>query len=113
METGEAGPPGTVLMSGRGRLRSVDGQAGQSTMPVAEGYAGAPGERTKLIANHSHLSAMDMPGLARGVTLRSVALYQPPFSLSWTPIIATAVGNGLTAEMICEWAFAASSWLQK
>ncbi|NXP44292.1 EMIL2 protein, partial [Heliornis fulica] len=43
LETGEAGPPGTVLMSGRGRLRSVDGQAGQSTMPVAEGYAGAPG----------------------------------------------------------------------
>ncbi|NXC26294.1 EMIL2 protein, partial [Campylorhamphus procurvoides] len=43
LETGEAGPPGTVLMSGRGRLRSVDGQAGQSTMPIAEGYAGAPG----------------------------------------------------------------------
>ncbi|NXS84274.1 EMIL2 protein, partial [Erpornis zantholeuca] len=43
LETGEAGPPGTVLMSGRGRLRSADGQAGQSTMPVAEGYAGAPG----------------------------------------------------------------------
>ncbi|NXQ26899.1 EMIL2 protein, partial [Alaudala cheleensis] len=43
VETGEAGPPGTVLMSGRGRLRSVDGQAGQSTMPIAEGYAGAPG----------------------------------------------------------------------
>ncbi|NXY05849.1 EMIL2 protein, partial [Pteruthius melanotis] len=43
LETGEAGPPGTVLMSGRGRLRSADGQAGQSTMPAAEGYAGAPG----------------------------------------------------------------------
>ncbi|KAK1214681.1 EMIL2 protein, partial [Pygoscelis papua] len=43
LETGEAGPPGTVLMSGRGRLGSVDGQAGQSTMPIAEGYAGAPG----------------------------------------------------------------------
>ncbi|NXP18070.1 EMIL2 protein, partial [Scytalopus superciliaris] len=43
LETGEAGPPGTVLMSGRGRLRSADGQAGQSTVPVAEGYAGAPG----------------------------------------------------------------------
>uniref|UniRef100_A0A8B9M815 EMILIN-2 n=1 Tax=Accipiter nisus TaxID=211598 RepID=A0A8B9M815_9AVES len=43
LETGEAGPPGTALMSGRGRLRSVDGQAGQSTMPIAEGYAGAPG----------------------------------------------------------------------
>ncbi|NWT14101.1 EMIL2 protein, partial [Vireo altiloquus] len=43
LETGEAGPPGTVLMSGRGRLRSADGQAGQSTVPMAEGYAGAPG----------------------------------------------------------------------
>ncbi|NXY24696.1 EMIL2 protein, partial [Atrichornis clamosus] len=43
LETGEAGPPGTILMSGRGRLRSADGQAGQSTMPIAEGYAGAPG----------------------------------------------------------------------
>ncbi|NXM87842.1 EMIL2 protein, partial [Oenanthe oenanthe] len=43
LETGEAGPPGAVLMSGRGRLRSADGQAGQSTMPIAEGYAGAPG----------------------------------------------------------------------
>ncbi|NWX32273.1 EMIL2 protein, partial [Notiomystis cincta] len=43
VETGEAGPPGTVLMSGRGRLRSADGQAGQSTVPIAEGYAGAPG----------------------------------------------------------------------
>ncbi|NXJ30504.1 EMIL2 protein, partial [Dicrurus megarhynchus] len=43
LETGEAGPPGTVLMSGRGRLRSADGQAGQSTMPIAEGFAGAPG----------------------------------------------------------------------
>ncbi|KGL82550.1 EMILIN-2, partial [Tinamus guttatus] len=42
LETGEAGPPGTVAMSGRGRLRSVDGQAGHSTMPSAEGYAGAP-----------------------------------------------------------------------
>ncbi|KAF4788857.1 EMILIN-2 [Turdus rufiventris] len=43
LETGEAGPPGTVLMSGRGRLRSADGQAGHSAMPIAEGYAGAPG----------------------------------------------------------------------
>lgn len=33
----------------------MDGQAGQSTMPIAEGYAGAPGERTKLTVNHSHL----------------------------------------------------------
>uniref|UniRef100_A0A7M4F2A7 EMILIN-2 n=1 Tax=Crocodylus porosus TaxID=8502 RepID=A0A7M4F2A7_CROPO len=43
METGEAGPPGTVLMSGRGWSKDVDGQAGQNVMPIAEGYAGAPG----------------------------------------------------------------------
>lgn len=109
METGEAGPPGTVLMSGRGRLRSVDGQAGQSTMPIAEGYAGAPGERTKLTA--SLLTAMDVSGLAGELTLRSAVLYQPPFGLSWTP--TEAAGNGFSAEMICEWASAASSWLQE
>ncbi|NXP77001.1 EMIL2 protein, partial [Ramphastos sulfuratus] len=44
LETGEAGPPGTLLMAGRGRLRSADGQAGHSAVPSAEGYAGAPGE---------------------------------------------------------------------
>ncbi|XP_064006412.1 EMILIN-2 isoform X2 [Pogoniulus pusillus] len=43
LETGEAGPPGTLLMAGRGRLRSTDGQAGHSAVPSAEGYAGAPG----------------------------------------------------------------------
>uniref|UniRef100_A0A8D0GYH5 EMILIN-2 n=1 Tax=Sphenodon punctatus TaxID=8508 RepID=A0A8D0GYH5_SPHPU len=44
METGEAGPPGTVLMSGSGRPQSVDdGQDGQYTIPISEGYAGAPG----------------------------------------------------------------------
>ena len=78
----------------------MDGQAGQSTMPIAEGYAGAPGERTELIVNHSHLSAMDMLGLARQVTVRSVVLYLPPFSLVWMPVIAIAVGNGLMAEVI-------------
>lgn len=56
LETGEAGPPGTVLMSGRGRLRSADGQAGQSTMPIAEGYAGAPGERERQNAGASLLT---------------------------------------------------------
>ncbi|CAM4505407.1 unnamed protein product [Lepidochelys olivacea] len=40
METGQAGPPGTVVMSGSGRPKGIDGQY---TMPVAEGYAGAPG----------------------------------------------------------------------
>lgn len=56
---------------------------------------------------------MDVSGLAGEVTLRSVVLYQPPFGLSWTPTEAVAVGNGFTAELICEWASAASSWLQK
>ncbi|CAM5090338.1 unnamed protein product [Eretmochelys imbricata] len=40
METGQAGPPGTVVMSGSGRPKGIDGQY---TMPIAEGYAGAPG----------------------------------------------------------------------
>ncbi|NWZ74819.1 EMIL2 protein, partial [Poecile atricapillus] len=57
LETGEAGPPGTVLMSGRGRLRSVDGQAGQSTMPIAEGYAGAPGPATAAVPSLVSFSA--------------------------------------------------------
>nr|XP_020650168.1 EMILIN-2 isoform X1 [Pogona vitticeps] len=43
MVTGEAGPPGAVLMSGKGRPKSIDGQDGQYSMAVSEGYAGAPG----------------------------------------------------------------------
>lgn len=44
METGEAGPPGRMSMSGRGLPRGVDGQTGQGPIPRAEGYAGAPGK---------------------------------------------------------------------
>ncbi|NXF09678.1 EMIL2 protein, partial [Smithornis capensis] len=76
LETGEAGPPGTVLMSGRGRLRSADGQAGQSTMPIAEGYAGAPGERTKLVVSHTQLR----PAAAASLVSFSAGLTQKPFS---------------------------------
>ncbi|XP_043300479.1 EMILIN-2 [Cervus canadensis] len=43
METGEAGPPGRMRVSGRGLPRGVDGQTGQRPIPSAEGYAGAPG----------------------------------------------------------------------
>ncbi|XP_050998715.1 EMILIN-2-like, partial [Acomys russatus] len=43
METGEAGPPGRVGMSGRGLPQGVDGQTGQGPVPSSEGYAGAPG----------------------------------------------------------------------
>ncbi|XP_040826484.1 EMILIN-2 isoform X3 [Ochotona curzoniae] len=43
METGEAGPPGRIGVSGRGLPQGVDGQTGQSPVPSAEGYAGAPG----------------------------------------------------------------------
>ncbi|XP_020019287.1 EMILIN-2 isoform X2 [Castor canadensis] len=43
METGEAGPPGRMGMSGRGLPQGVDGQMGQAPIPSAEGYAGAPG----------------------------------------------------------------------
>ncbi|NXU42058.1 EMIL2 protein, partial [Drymodes brunneopygia] len=78
LETGEAGPPGAVLMSGRGRLRSADGQAGQSTMPRAEGFAGAPGERTRLVLNHSWLrpATAAVPSLVSF----SAGLTQKPFS---------------------------------
>ncbi|NWW84495.1 EMIL2 protein, partial [Rhynochetos jubatus] len=77
LETGEAGPPGTVLMSGRGRLGSVDGQAGQSTMPIAEGYAGAPGERSKLGVT---LFRPRPAGAAASLVSFSAGLTQKPFS---------------------------------
>lgn len=55
-----------------------------------------------------------MSGLAGELTLRSAVPLQPPFGLLWTPTeAAAAAGNGFTAEIICEWASAASSWLQK
>ncbi|XP_019611330.2 EMILIN-2 [Rhinolophus sinicus] len=43
METGEAGPPGRMGMSGRGLPQGVDGQTRQVPIPSAEGFAGAPG----------------------------------------------------------------------
>lgn len=43
METGEAGPPGRMGVSGRGLPRGVDGQMGQGPIHSSEGYAGAPG----------------------------------------------------------------------
>ncbi|XP_075388605.1 EMILIN-2 isoform X2 [Tenrec ecaudatus] len=43
METGQAGPPGRMGMSGRGLPQGVDGQTGQAAIPSSEGYAGAPG----------------------------------------------------------------------
>lgn len=48
-----------------------------------------------------------MSGPAGEVALRSAVLYKPPFGLSWTLAEAAAAGNGLTAEVICEWASAA------
>ncbi|NXC80836.1 EMIL2 protein, partial [Cercotrichas coryphoeus] len=69
LETGQAGPPGTLLMSGRGRLRSADGQAGQSTVPIAEGYAGAPGERARLasaVPSAGHLPRLPLLQLPVG-----------------------------------------------
>lgn len=43
METGEAGPPGRMGVSGRGLPHGVDGQTRLAPIPSAEGYAGAPG----------------------------------------------------------------------
>lgn len=44
METGEAGPPGRMGVSGRGLPQGVDGQTGQEPIPSVEGFAGAPGK---------------------------------------------------------------------
>lgn len=44
METGEAGPPGRMGVSGSGLPRGVDGQMGQGPIHSSEGYAGAPGK---------------------------------------------------------------------
>ncbi|KAM8810414.1 EMILIN-2 [Eudromia elegans] len=77
LETGEAGPPGTVAMSGRGRLGSVDGQAGHSTMPSAEGYAGAPGyPKLSPPTTDSQGPAAAVPSLVSF----SAGLTQKPFS---------------------------------
>ncbi|XP_054237596.1 EMILIN-2 [Indicator indicator] len=76
LETGEAGPPGTLLMAGRGRLRSADGQAGHSTVPSAEGYAGAPGYPK------ASAPATDSPGpaaAAASLVSFSAGLTQRPF----------------------------------
>uniref|UniRef100_A0A8D1CBP1 EMILIN-2 n=1 Tax=Sus scrofa TaxID=9823 RepID=A0A8D1CBP1_PIG len=42
-ETGEAGPPGRVGVSGRGLPQGADGHTQPGLVPSAEGYAGAPG----------------------------------------------------------------------
>lgn len=55
METGEAGPPGRMVMSGRGLPQGVDGQMGQGSIPSSEGYAGAPGESTLQRAQEGRL----------------------------------------------------------
>ncbi|NXN28261.1 EMIL2 protein, partial [Nycticryphes semicollaris] len=79
LETGEAGPPGTILMSGRGRLRSADGQAGQSTMPIAEGYAGAPGY-PKLPPPTTDSQGPPAAAAAASLVSFSAGLTQKPFS---------------------------------
>ncbi|NXF98558.1 EMIL2 protein, partial [Eubucco bourcierii] len=79
LETGEAGPPGSLLMAGRGRLHSANGQAGHSAMPSAEGYAGAPGY-PKLAAPDT-----DSPGpaaTAASLVSFSAGLTQRPFRSS-------------------------------
>ena len=43
-ETGEAGPPGRVGVSGRGLPQGADGHTQPGLVPSAEGYAGAPGK---------------------------------------------------------------------
>ncbi|NXG51427.1 EMIL2 protein, partial [Psilopogon haemacephalus] len=86
VETGEAGPPGTLLMAGRGRLRSALGQAGHSAVPSAEGYAGAPGENTAHTPHthtHTHTRSGCGPAAAAASLVSfSAGLTQRPFRSS-------------------------------
>ncbi|KAJ7338715.1 hypothetical protein JRQ81_012617 [Phrynocephalus forsythii] len=82
MVTGEAGPPGTVLMSGKGRPKSIDGQDGQNRMAVSEGYAGAPGyPKSRSKPQSPSRTTQGNPGavLASPVSF-SAGLTQKPFS---------------------------------
>ncbi|XP_007933660.1 EMILIN-2 [Orycteropus afer afer] len=72
METGEAGPPGRMGVSGRGLPQGVDGQTGQSPVPSSEGYAGAPGyPKSPAVAS----SGVPVPSLVSF----SAGLTQKPF----------------------------------
>lgn len=72
METGEAGPPGRMGMSGKGLPQGTDGQTGQGSIPSAEGYAGAPG--------YPKSPPMVSPGLPEpSVVAFSAGLTQKPF----------------------------------
>ncbi|XP_028921822.1 EMILIN-2 [Ornithorhynchus anatinus] len=73
LETGEAGPPGRMLVRGRGLPDSVDGQQGQRPVPSSEGYAGPPG--------YPKPSARDDPAdpLASSLVSFSAGLTQKPF----------------------------------
>ncbi|ELK05724.1 EMILIN-2 isoform X1 [Pteropus alecto] len=72
METGEAGPPGRLGVSGKGLPHGVDGHTRQVPIPSAEGFAGAPGyPRSPPIAS---------PGLvAPSLVSFSAGLTQKPF----------------------------------
>ncbi|XP_045152149.1 EMILIN-2 isoform X2 [Echinops telfairi] len=72
METGQAGPPGRMGMSGRGLPQGVDGQTGQAAIPSSEGYAGAPG--------YPKSPPLASPGFpAPSVVSFSAGLTQKPF----------------------------------
>ncbi|CAH2284877.1 EMILIN-2 [Pelobates cultripes] len=51
IESGQAGPPGKILKSGSDRPQGVDGQ---QDMPVATGFAGAPGYPKPTAASPEH-----------------------------------------------------------
>ncbi|XP_054840602.1 EMILIN-2 isoform X2 [Eublepharis macularius] len=74
METGQAGPPGTLLMTGRGQSKSIDGQDGQNNVPVSEGYAGAPG-----YPKSRHPSTATQGAAITSLVSFSAGLTQKPF----------------------------------
>ncbi|XP_038603184.1 LOW QUALITY PROTEIN: EMILIN-2 [Tachyglossus aculeatus] len=69
LETGEAGPPGRMLVWGRGLPDGVDGQHGQRPVPSSEGYAGPPGyPKPSARANPADPLASTLVSFSAGLT---------------------------------------------
>uniref|UniRef100_A0ACB8FDJ1 EMILIN-2 n=1 Tax=Sphaerodactylus townsendi TaxID=933632 RepID=A0ACB8FDJ1_9SAUR len=75
METGQAGPPGTLLMTGRGQSKSINGLNGQNNVGASEGYAGAPGYPKP----PQHPSAATQGAAITSLVSFSAGLTQKPF----------------------------------
>ncbi|XP_005997937.1 EMILIN-2 [Latimeria chalumnae] len=72
VETGHAGPPGTVLKTGTDHIKGTDGQ---HSMPGSEGFAGAPGYPTPSAPEEAQGSITALKPVSF-----SVGLTEKPFS---------------------------------